>query len=293
MTLISLSDNLAIARKKHFAIGAFNAVDSNFVDSIFMAAERANSPVIVNIAEVHLRKIHLEDIASYVLYKAKETKLPVTVNLDHGMTIPIIERALKAGFTSIMFDGSHLEYEENVKQTQHVVGMCRSFGASVEGELGAVGGDEGGALYGEANEALYTPIDLAENYVSRTKVDALAVAIGNSHGRYSGTPKLDFERLSTLNEALKIPLVLHGGSGLSIEDFQKSIQLGIAKINFFTGMSQSAIQTIEKQLVSKNLAIQYDHYLLMMSCVQEAIAKVVEEQMTIFGSKNQRDAYGK
>ncbi|MGL4724859.1 MAG: ketose 1,6-bisphosphate aldolase [Scandinavium sp.] len=284
MSLITLSAMLSPAKKHRFAVGAFNAIDSHFVDAIFSAAEAHRSPVILNFAEVHSRLVTIEEIASYVSFKARRTALPVTLNLDHGLTFTMVERALNCGFSSIMFDGSHLSYEENVRQTAEVVAMCHNRHVSVEGELGAVGGDEGGALEGAADIACYTDISLAQEYVKKTGVDALAVAIGNSHGRYKGEPKLDFARLETLSHVVDIPLVLHGGSGLSTQDFQRAIALGIAKINFYTGMSQVALQTLAGRLEAPELSCKYDHYLLLMKEVQQAITQTVSEQMAIFNS---------
>ena len=253
--------------------------------------KKKRSPIILNVAEVHLRKINLDDTVSYVKSKAERASVPVALNLDHGLTIETVEKCLKAGFTSIMFDGSHLDYEDNVKQTREVAELCRQYGASVEGELGAVGGDEGGALDGQADESLFTPVDKAVDYINRTGVDALAVAIGNSHGRYKGEPKLDFDRLATLNELSDVPLVLHGGSGLSEADFKKAITLGIAKINFYTGMSQAAISSVRQNIANPGFEAQYDHYLLMMKEVQAAVSDTVTEQMTIFNSIGKKTCY--
>lgn len=291
MSLITLAAMLKEARQHKFAVGAFNAIDSNFVDGIFAAAEKNQSPIILNVAEVHTRKIDLVDIATYVKHKAMRATVPVALNLDHGLTFETIEAALKAGFTSIMYDGSYLEYDENVKNTQTVVEMCKEYGASVEGELGAVGGDEGGALDGEADKSLYTPIELTQDYISRTGVDALAVAIGNAHGKYKGIPKLDFDRLEALNQLSTVPLVLHGGSGLSDLDFKRAIELGIAKINFYTGMSQASIASIRKNIDNHEFATQYDHYLLMMKQVQAEISKTVDGQMNLFNSVNKKALY--
>lgn len=292
MSLINLSSMLKIAKENKFAVGAFNAIDSHFVDAIFAAAELNHSPIILNFAEVHSRLVVIEEIAEYVKFKANRVQIPVTLNLDHGLTLDMVERAINSGFTSIMFDGSHLEYEENVRLTAKVVNMCHPLNISVEGELGAVGGDEGGALYSTANKALYTDIQQAKDFVQRTNVDALAVAIGNSHGRYKGVPKLDFKRLNELSSIVTPPLVLHGGSGLSTEDFKTAIQLGIAKINFYTGMSQAALATLEKKIHDVELSTKYDHYLLLMKEVEKSIIKVVTEQMEIFSSVNKAEYYG-
>lgn len=291
MRFMNLAEILKVAKKEKFAVGAFNAIDSHFVDAIFAAAQQNRSPVILNFAEVHSRLVNLEEMADYVTFKARHADVPVTLNLDHGLTFATVKRALDSGFTSIMFDGSHLSYEENVRQTAEVVALCRERNVSVEGELGAVGGDEGGALEGAADSALYTDVDLAHDFVSRTGIDALAVAIGNSHGRYKGVPKLDFERLDALAKCVDIPLVLHGGSGLSTDDFRRAISLGIAKINFYTGMSQSALLTLENKLHDTALSQKYDHYLLLMKEVQHAISDTVTEQMAIFGSQNRAGGY--
>ena len=171
--------------------------------------------------------------------------------------------------------------------------LCRNHGISVEGELGAVGGDEGGALESAADEALYTKVEQAKEFVDATGIDALAVAIGNTHGKYKGEPKLDFQRLQQIDQSVSVPLVLHGGSGISAQDFRKTIELGICKINFFTGMSQAAIQSIEQDVRSAGLEQRYNYYLIMMEKMQRAISDTVAEQMSIFGSVNKAELYGK
>ncbi len=293
MGLLNLKNILAVADQHKFAVGAFNAIDSNFIDAVFNAAKAQQSPVIINVAEVHLKYIDIYSASEYIKKKAELCGVPVCLNLDHGLTFPTIETAIKCGFSSIMFDGSHLPYEENMAQTRKVVELCRHYGISVEGELGAVGGDEGGALESAADEALYTKVEQAKEFVSETGIDALAVAIGNTHGKYKGEPKLDFERLRQIDRAVSVPLVLHGGSGISTEDFRKTIELGICKINFFTGMSQAALQSIEKDAVTASQEKRYNYYLIMMENMQRAISATVAEQMDIFYSANKAALYGK
>lgn len=292
MALLNLKEILGVAKTHQFGVGAFNAIDSHFVDAIMQAAEKNRAPVIFNVAEVHLKHIDIEDISAYVLHRAKKSDLPITLNLDHGLSFETVKKAIACGFSSVMFDGSHLPYEENVRQTQEVVKYCRNYNISVEAELGAVGGDEGGNLVGAANEALYTNVAQAKEFVELTGIDTLAVAIGNSHGKYKGEPKLDFGRLSDINSSVGVPLVLHGGSGLSVNDFQTAIELGICKINFYTGMSQAAITTIADSINNTDLEQKYDHYLLMMKHVQAAIAHSVERQMEIYHSCHKADLYG-
>ncbi len=179
-----------------------------------------------------------------------------------------------------MFDGSTLGYEENVRQTREVVKMCHAVGVSVEAELGAVGGDEGGALYGHADESLFTDPQLARDFVDRTGIDALAVAIGNAHGKYRGEPKLDFPRLDAIRQQAAIPLVLHGGSGISDADFRRAIELGIHKINFYTGMSQAALAAVEARMAHRQPM--YDEFAELLLAVEAAISDTVAQQMRIF-----------
>ncbi len=291
MALLNLKEILGVAKKHKFGVGAFNAIDSHFVDAIITAAEINQAPVIFNVAEVHLQHIDIEDISAYVLHRARKSNLPVTLNLDHGLSLDTVKKAVACGFSSVMIDGSHLPYEENVRQTQEVVTYCRDFNVSVEAELGAVGGDEGGNLVGAANQALYTDVAQAREFVELTGIDTLAVAIGNSQGKYKGEPKLDFARLSDINSSVSVPLVLHGGSGLSVSDFQTAIERGICKINFYTGMSQAAIASIAGNINNQELALKYDHYLLMMKQVQAAIAKSVATQMDIYHSCHKAHLY--
>ncbi len=291
MGLLNLKTILSVAKQHQFAVGAFNAIDSNFIDAVFNAATHQQSPIIINVAEVHLAYIDLHAISAYIKKKAEHSGIPVCLNLDHGLTLPVIEQAIKCGFSSIMFDGSSLPYAENIAKTREIVTLCHNYGISVEGELGAVGGDEGGALESTADAALYTKIEQAKEFVAETGVDALAVAIGNTHGKYKGEPKLDFDRLQQINQAVSVPLVLHGGSGISMADFRKTIALGICKINFFTGMSQAALQSIEKDAVLATQEQRYNYYLIMMENMQRAIRQTVGEQMDIFYSTNKATLY--
>lgn len=235
MALISLADGLAHARQQGYALGAFNVLDSHFLRALFAAAKQERSPFIINIAEVHFKYVSLDSLVEAVKFEAARHDIPVVLNLNHGLHFESVVRALRLGFSSVMFDGSTLSYEENVRQTREVVKMCHAVGVSVEAELGAVGGDEGGALYGEADSAKFTDPAIAREFVDSTGIDALAVAIGNAHGKYKGEPKLDFDRLSAISQQTGIPLVLHGGSGISDADFRRAISLGIHQSTFTPG----------------------------------------------------------
>ncbi|AUV03041.1 ketose 1,6-bisphosphate aldolase [Phytobacter ursingii] len=285
MALISLAQGLAHAREHQYALGAFNVLDSHFLRALFAAAKQERSPFIINIAEVHFKYVSLESLVEAVKYEAAHHDIPVVLNLDHGLHFESVVRALRLGFTSVMFDGSTLEYEENIRQTREVVKMCHAVGVSVEAELGAVGGDEGGALYGHADEAWFTDPAKARDFVDRTGIDTLAVAIGNAHGKYRGEPKLDFARLEAIRQQTGLPLVLHGGSGISDADFRRAIGLGIHKINFYTGMSQAALDAIEARMANRQPV--YDEFAQLLLSVEQAITDTVAGQMRIFGSAGQ------
>ncbi|MDI6783996.1 MAG: class II fructose-bisphosphate aldolase family protein, partial [bacterium] len=225
--------------------------------------------------------IDLETILPLIRYSAMQTTVPVAIHLDHGLKFETVVRALRCGFTSVMFDGSLLPFEENVKQTQEIVKMAHSVGVTVEAELGHVGGAEGGPGGEEAAKEWYTNPADAQQFVERTKVDALAIAIGNAHGLYKQLPKLDFDRLTEIRRRVTVPLVLHGGSGIPAEDFKKSIQLGICKINFYTEMSRAAVDKTKQMIQANPNIISFPDILL---AVKSTVQEVVEENLDIYGS---------
>jgi len=280
--LRKLSFVLRRAMKEGYAVGAFNIINLEFLEAIIKAAKRKQAPVILNIAEVHLPYINLEYMVYLVKEIASREKIEIVLNLDHGQSLDIIKQCIHMGFTSVMYDGSHLSLAENIRHTREVVALCRAADVSVEAELGAVGGSEGGGLEGVADPDRYTDVGEAQYFVNETGIDALAVAIGNAHGKYHGSPQLDFARLRKIKEATGIPLVLHGGSGLSADDFRKAIRFGICKINFFTGMSQAALQTMRDFLLQSGQ--KYNEYADVMARVKENVSHVVAEQIDIFGS---------
>lgn len=282
MALISLAQGLAHAQQHGYALGAFNVLDTHFLRALFQAAEQQRSPFIINLAEVHFKYVSLDHLVAAIRCEAARHAIPVVLNLDHGLHFEAVVQAVRLGFTSVMFDGSGLSYDENVRQTQEVVKLCHAVGVSVEAELGAVGGDEGGALTGEADSAKFTDPALAADFVQSTGIDCLAVAIGNAHGKYKGEPRLDFDRLAAIRSAADIPLVLHGGSGISDADFRRAITLGIHKINFYTGMSQAALDAIETQVGQRDA--RYDSFAELLMAVEHNISRVVAQQMQIFGS---------
>ena len=283
MALVDLNTVLKPAYKENRAVGAFNVISGDFLEAIVNAAEAKGSPVILNTAEVHMQYLDIDLIAAAVKDVASRSKVDIVWNLDHGMSFEFIAKAIKLGFTSVMFDGSHLSFEDNIRQTKEIVKMAHAAGVSVEAELGAVGGSEEGDLVTEANIALYTDAEQAKTFVEETGIDALAVAIGNSHGKYKGDPILDFERLEEIKNATGIPLVLHGGSGISIDGFHKAIDRGISKINFFTGMSQVAMNTLKTELNKESVG--YNDFPDMMLKMKQDVQSKVEEQIEVFGNK--------
>lgn len=280
MPLVNLKTLLRSAYEKQYAVGAFNVINLEFLTAVIDAAEEKKSPVILNIAEVHFPYMDLELVCHAVRKAAERSSVPVAFNLDHGLSYESAVKAVELGFTSVMFDGSSLSYEENIAQTAEIVKYCHAVDVSVEAELGAVGGNEDGSLVSAANPALYTDASQARDFIDRTGIDALAVAIGNSHGKYKGEPRLDFERLEQLKSATGIPLVLHGGSGISPSGFQKCIDRGISKINFFTGMSEKALSSLESDL--KGTGSLYNDLPHILFNMRKGVSQVVKEQIDIF-----------
>jgi len=278
--LVNLSDVLGHAYRYGYAVGAFNVINLEFLNGILEAAERQRSPVVVQIAEVHFKYVDIEEITPAIRHMAERASVPVVISLDHGESVGTIVRAIRCGFTAVMFDGSKLPFEENVEQTKLVVQIAHSVGVSVEAELGRVGGSEG-AEGGVAREEFFTDPDQAGEFVRRTGVDALAVAIGNVHGFYKGEPKLDFERLRAIRDSTGVPLVLHGGSGIPDDDFRRAIQLGIAKINYFTEMSRKAVQRVKEVLERDSRIVGLQDLMLE---AKDAIRKEVEDRIQVFGS---------
>jgi fructose-bisphosphate aldolase class II len=270
------------AYRQHYAVGAFNIMNLEFLEAVVSAAEELRSPVILNLAEAHFPYTHLSSLCAAVRSRSHESPVPIVLNLDHGLTRNGVLAALRNGYTSVMLDCSKQEFQANVQATREVVALCHPLGVSVEGELGAVGGDEGGGLEAEANPDLFTDPEKASAYVRQTGIDALAVAIGNAHGRYRGEPRLDFDRLARIREAVDMPLVLHGGTGIAAADFQRAIHMGVAKVNFYTGISQAALTATGRFLETS--AGRYQDYPEMLIAVRAAVRETVSEQMRIFGS---------
>ena len=241
--LVTLKEILEIAEEKKIAVGAFNTPNLESLRAIIGAAEELRLPVIIQFAQCHEEWIPLSEIGPLMVDWAKKAEVPVCVHLDHGETLEYLEEALKLGFTGIMYDGSVLPYEENAENTRKAVAMAKAYGASVEAELGSMGRRESGAGDGTGDEdetKIYTDPVLAKKFIDETGIDALACSFGTTHGIYLKAPKLDFDVIRNVRkEADNIPVVMHGGSGVSEEDFRTCIRAGVRKINYFTYMDKS------------------------------------------------------
>ncbi len=231
MALVPMKKLLENAEQKGVAVGAFSVGNMEMVMGAVAAAEELNMPIIIQIAECRLKNSPLELMGPMMISAAKNAKVDIAVHLDHGLKIETVEKALEMGFTSVMFDGSTLPLEENIRTVKIVREMADKYGATVEAELGVVGGNEGD---GAAHEILCTNPDDAKLFCDETGVDALAVAIGNAHGNYPVLPNLRFDVLDDINKMVETPLVLHGGTGITDEMFQQAIMLGVRKVNIAT-----------------------------------------------------------
>lgn len=243
--LVSLKEILKIAEAKKCAIGSFNTPNLASVKAVISAAEEINEPVIIMHAQVHeeMGLCKMDEIAPIMLFMADKSSVPVCVHLDHGTDMSYVKRGMDLGFTSVMYDGSELPNEQNYANTSVIVEIASKYGISVEAEIGSMGSRESG---GGEGESIYTDPDVALDFVNKTEIDALACAFGTAHGIYLKKPKLDFERLEKIHSLVNVPLVMHGGSGVSHEDYRKVIKLGIRKINYYTYMAKEGGKAVSE-----------------------------------------------
>lgn len=278
MSLVKMVDVLKWAQDNNCAVGAFSVGNMEMVLGAVKAAEEMNVPIILQIAEKRMKQSPLHLMAPMMVSAAKNAKVPIAVHLDHGLTFECIKESLAYGFTSVMLDGSLLPYEENVELTKKVRAEADKYGATVEAELGVVGGNEGDNA---KHEIMCTDPDTALDFCERTGVDCLAVAIGNAHGNYPVLPELRFDVLEAINDKVDIPLVLHGGTGITAEMFRKAISLGIRKINIATA-SFDALANSAKSYTS---TVEKPDYFTLSPLMAEAVCDNVKRHIEIFNNK--------
>ncbi|MCR5269269.1 MAG: class II fructose-bisphosphate aldolase [Lachnospiraceae bacterium] len=285
--LVTLKEILKIAEEKKIAVGAFNAHCLEALEAEIRAAEELNLPVILQFAQCHEPWIPLRVIGPVMVDMAKKAAVPVCVHLDHGETLEYLKEALETGFTGIMYDGSTLSYEENLSNTKKAVEMAAGYGASVEAELGSMGkresgtGEEGAGT--DDDSKIYTDPDLAASFVAKTGIDALACSFGTTHGIYLTRPRLDFDIVRSVREKCDhISVVMHGGSGVSADEFQKAIDAGVRKINYFTYMDKAGGAAAAEYLRNAENDKPVFFSDLYMAA-REAMYENVKEAMKVFG----------
>ncbi|ACL22834.1 fructose-bisphosphate aldolase [Desulfitobacterium sp. LBE] len=280
MSLVSMAQLLLDAQQGQYAVGAFNCNNMEIVQAIVSAAEAEKSPVIVQASQGAIKYAGIEYIAAMTRLAAEQASVPVALHLDHGTSFAQIMSCVRNSFTSVMIDGSKLPLEENIALTNKVIEAVRPLGISVEAELGKIGGTEDDITVSE-KEALFTDPAEAERFVSETKVDALAIAIGTAHGQYKGIPKLDFQRLTEIRKRVNVPIVLHGSSGVPDEAIQKAISLGVCKVNIDTNIREAFVAAARKVMVDHPQEIDPRK---MLGPAREATVAIIREKIRLFGS---------
>lgn len=281
MSIVKLAELQREARKGGYAIPHFLGGSMEMVIAEIKAAEDKNSPIAIGFAPEVFYMVPMEVSIPLIVGAAKRSRVPVATQLEHGKDFDTIARAINLGMTSVMFDGSSLPYEENIRQTREIVKMAHAFGVSVEAELGSVGGS---ALTNvEIKESLYTEPKIVPDFVERTGVDSLAISFGNFHGKYRGTPKLDYERVRKISQLVDIPLVMHGGSGLTESEYRKCIECGISNIHFYTYVTMGLWEHLKQSVES--LDAKPVHHQLVEWMI-EYFYKQTEKVINMLGSEN-------
>lgn len=269
--LVTLKNILKIAESKKCAIGSFNTPNFESLKAVIGAAEELNQPVIIMHAQIHeeMGLCKMDEIAPIMLFMADRARVPVCVHLDHGTDLDYVKKGLDLGFTSVMYDGSALPDEINFANTSIAVEMAQETGASVEAEIGSMGARESGA---EGGESIYATPSAAKKFSEETGIDALACAFGTAHGIYLKEPKLDFARLDEINKITNVPIVMHGGSGVSHEDYRKVISLGVRKINYYTYMAKAGAEAVSGKTYGQFHDAANDAITAMKADVKKAIS---------------------
>lgn len=282
MSLIAFRELLDDSKKRKYGVFATNAFTFEMIETIFQAAEERRSPIIIMIAEDLFSFLNPGLVGPTVLEMIEDLNVPVVFHLDHGKTLDLVIKSMKYGYNSVMYDGSSLPLNQNIQVIKKLKGIARPLNIGVEGEVGMVGGLEDREVpidEQEINEKDFTNVEDAVRFVDETDADALAVAVGTIHGRFRFKPKLDFERIKKLRDAVKVPLVLHGSSGLSDSDFKQAIECGITKINYFTGIVNTATDETKKMMKKDDFS-----YLHLNKEVMKAVKIEIAKMLDLFGS---------
>ncbi len=274
--LVNLVEILKLAEEKKCAVGAFNTPNLECVNAVIGAAERLNVPVIIAHAELHEEVSPLAKIGPVMVQAAGTAKVPVCVHLDHCEHLDYMRQALEIGFTGVMYDGSTLPYDENLENTRKAVAMAKDYNCGVEAELGALASREGGAA--SASGPVYTDPDEAVRFCRETGIDALAPSFGTAHGIYKSRPVLDLDRVKVIAEKTGLPLVMHGGSGVSPEDYRTGIANGLRKINYYSYMSKAGTQAVRELLAREDVTFFHD----LALAAEKAMSADAEKAMRVF-----------
>lgn len=278
--LMNLNGILKDAYENNYAVGAFNSYNLVTIQGVIEAAVEKEAPVIVAFGQKYLSNMDLETVAAIVKDLEKKVTVPVVLHLDHSDDFDVIKKAIAAGFTSVMYDGSRLPYEENVKNTKRVTDYAHGYGVSVEAELGSLSAGETSHEGLATDEEVLTDPDQALDFVQRTNVDALAVSIGTAHGDYTGTPDIRIPLLKEIDEKLQIPLVLHGGSGVPEEDILACLDHGITKMNVNTEISNYTIEKTRELLEEKS-----PHFSVLSLAQKDAVKEIVRKYIDFLRKK--------
>ncbi|KPV55958.1 tagatose-bisphosphate aldolase [Paenibacillus sp. A3] len=283
MPLVSMNEFLPKAKANKYAVGQFNMNNLEFAQAITEAAEELKSPFIFGVSEGALKYMGIEFTVAIAEAAAKKSGLPIALHLDHGSSFEVAMKCIRAGFSSVMFDGSHYSFEENIRLTKEVVKTAHAMGVSVEGELGTIGGVEDDISVDESDANLAKPEE-AIRFYEETGVDCLAIAVGTAHGMYAGEPNIRFDIIEKVSKAIPVPVVLHGGSGVPDEMIRKSIEAGVGKINVNTENQVACTQTI-REVLNKDAKV-YDPR-KYLTPARKAMVEVVKSKIQLFGSANQ------
>ena len=282
MSLVPVSELLKLAQAGSYAVGAFNCNNMEIVQAIVAAAEAEKAPVIMQASQGAIKYAGIDYIVALAKLAAERATIPVALHLDHGTSFEQVIQCIRAGFSSVMIDGSKLPLADNIALTKRVLDVARAIGVSVEAELGKIGGTEDDISISD-RDALFTDPEEAAIFVKETGVDALAVAIGTAHGQYKGKPELDFARLSKIRSLVNIPIVLHGSSGVADVDVRQAIALGVCKVNIDTNIREAFVAAARQVLADNPQEIDPRK---MLGPARDAAVELIREKIRVFGSSH-------